>query len=788
MGISTELATRFAKSTIDKSKPNTGKTVNGTAVAYGGKIFVRIDGSDQLTPIISSTAGMKDGDRVTVLIKDHTATVTGNTSSPSAGQGDIDESHQDIIDQITEVEILVAEKASIKDLEAESARIDNLVADNVIIKDKLTANEADIKNLKAENVEISGNLNAQNAEIENLKATKLDVEIADIKYATVENLEATNANIHNLEADYGSFKDLATDKFTATDAEIKRLDAEKVSAEELDAKYANIDFANIGKAAIENFFSKSGMIGDLVVGEGTVTGTLVGVTIKGDLIEGGTVKADKLVIKGEDGLYYKLNTNGETVGAEQTDYNSLNGSIITAKSITAEKVNVNDLVAFGATIGGFHITDSSLYSGVKESIDNTTRGTFMDDQGQFAIGDQTNYLKFFRDSDGKYKLDISAASIKMGASSIDEVIKDSVDNAVGDIRIGGRNLIYSSIFSDLNTREFTGSYWANVLIKPEDVIKIIEPSTQYTISFEAELAGISENSDDKMHSSKVGFMFLSKTTAPSTSIEFVSYDIDQSSVVGTKISYSKTFTTPAEIPSDYSLLAYTRLWESGTSNTDTVKFTNLKLEQGSIATDWTPAPEDMATTEQVNNAQSSADDANGKADSTAGRLEKAESSIEILDKSISSLVTDANGTSLMTQTPDGWTFNIGGIQSSLNNATNDLNNIHGDLNEAKDVINKTNDLINDISEKTAYIVMTTDDTGNPCIELGKENNPFKVRITNTSVDFMESNIRIAYISNRALYIERAVIKNELQIGEGQGFVWKKRENGNMGLRWIEVNN
>lgn len=455
MGISDELARRFAKQNVSKNTGDIGKTVTGTAVKYNGSMYVQIDGSDQLTPIISSTVGMKDGDRVTVLIKDHTTTVTGNTSSPSVNQDDIDGSNQEIVDKITEVEILVAEKASIKDLEAESARIDDLVADNVTIKDTLTASKAEIDQLKAKDVEISGNLTAQNAEIENLKTTKLDVAIADIKYATVENLEATNADIHNLQADYGEFKQLSTDKFAANDAEIKRLDAEKASIKDLDAKYANIDFANIGKAAIENFFSKSGMIGDLVVGEGTVTGTLVGVTIKGDLIEGGTVKADKLVVQGEDGLYYKLNVSGETVSSQQTEYNSLNGSIITAKSITAEKVNVNDLVAFGATIGGFHITDSAIYSGVKESIDNTTRGTYMDDDGQFAIGDGFNYLKFFKDSNGKYKLDISAASIKMGSSSLDQYVDNKVNSAVEgldlNVDVGARNLIRNSktlIFSD----------------------------------------------------------------------------------------------------------------------------------------------------------------------------------------------------------------------------------------------------------------------------------------------------------------------------------------------------
>lgn len=431
MELSSELISQFVKITKDEPTPSNGTTVTGTATLYGGKIYVQLDGSDQLTPVLSSTAGVKDGDRVTVLIKNHSATVTGNTSSPSAGQGDIEDAKTEIGNKISEVEILIADKVDTIEFNAEKARIDELVAENVTIKGDLTAVNAKIDNIEAGTV-TTDDLEAINADIENLKATKIDADIADLKYATIGSLEATNADIHNLEVDYGSFKDLTTEKFSAVDAEITKLDTEKLSADEAELKYANIDFANIGKAAIENFFSKSGMIGDLVVGDGTITGTLVGVTIKGDLIEGGTVVADKLVLKGTDGLYYKLNTTGETVSAEQTEYNSLNGSIITAKSVTAEKINVNDLVAFGATIGGFKITEDSLYSGVKESANNTTRGIFMGDDGQFAVGDSSNFLKFYKDTDGTWKLAISASQIKLGTSGkdVEEVVSDAVTNIV----------------------------------------------------------------------------------------------------------------------------------------------------------------------------------------------------------------------------------------------------------------------------------------------------------------------------------------------------------------------
>lgn len=466
MALSEELAILFAKATNDQGSDKPTKTTyNGTAVNYAGDIYVRIDGSDQLTPVTSS-AGMKDGDRVTITIENHKASVTGNISSPSAGKGDIDQVQgavddmqgtvDDVVDQITEFEIVIADKVSTDQLDAVNGRIDNLVSDNVTIKESLSAVEANIEDLTSENVTITGRLDAAEADITNLHADMLTADAADLKYATIANLEATNADIHNLEADFGEFEELTTTKLEAHDASIENLEATKLSAEQADLKYANIDFANIGKAAIENFFSKSGMIGDLVVGDGTITGHLVGVTISGDLIEGNTIKADKLVVLGEDGLYYKLNVNAETVSGEQTEYNSINGSIITANTITAEKINVNDLVAFDATIGGFKITDSSLYSGVKESVDNTTRGTYMDDTGQFVLGDQSNYLKYFKDTDGLWKLDISAAKIRLGGSSkdLEETISDingKIENVTDSIILSVSSSEGSTFYDDIST-------------------------------------------------------------------------------------------------------------------------------------------------------------------------------------------------------------------------------------------------------------------------------------------------------------------------------------------------
>jgi hypothetical protein len=424
--LSTELISEFVKVTTDEVEVKHEATVYGTIVVYDNAKYVRLDGSDLLTPV-SSTTDAEDGERVMVLIKNHTATVTGNITSPSART-----------DSVKEIGYTVTEfqKIVVRDFEAINADVDNLKADNVTITGELDAQKATIEELEAENVKITGGLEAVNAKFDKLDATYATVDELNAANAKIDTLEAGHAEIRDLTADYGDFKEVTTDKLEAVEADITELDTKKLSAEEAEIKYANIDFSNIGKAAIEYFYATSGLIEDVVVGDGTITGNLIGVTISGDLIEGNTIVAEKLVIKGEDGLYYQLNTNGVTTEAEQTDYNSLNGSVIKAKSITATQISVKDLVAFDATIGGFNITDNTIYSGVKESVSNTTRGIYMDNTGQIAIGDANNFIKFYKDTDGNYKLAISAASLVFGGNkSVEDAIDELKDEITTNLRI-----------------------------------------------------------------------------------------------------------------------------------------------------------------------------------------------------------------------------------------------------------------------------------------------------------------------------------------------------------------
>lgn len=84
MGLSSELASQFAKVTNDSSRNIDGTKLYGTIAMLGEVPHVKLDGTEELTPI-SRTVEVAEGDRVEVMIANHSATVTGNLTDPSIG-------------------------------------------------------------------------------------------------------------------------------------------------------------------------------------------------------------------------------------------------------------------------------------------------------------------------------------------------------------------------------------------------------------------------------------------------------------------------------------------------------------------------------------------------------------------------------------------------------------------------------------------------------------------------------------------------------------------------------
>ena len=505
MALSHEVVSQFAKLVDNKPKKDEVVTVKGTYKIIGDIEYVQLDGSDVLTPV-ESTVEAKTGERVQVLIKDHFATVTGNISSPAARSKDVKDLADTVDEQgntiqqmdntiIQQGNSIIQMNTSINQHETTinqhdtkiNQQGDQIVSINNTIISQGNSIEANHNAIIAQGNEIDimndtitshGNsITSMNNTIQqhDNKIIKNSNTISQQgntitqqgnKITEIDNTVKTQGNTivaqgNTIDAHgtqlttHGSQITILNSGFVIKDGVLTGLSevvVNKLKSDTLDTGYAKIDFANIKMAAVQKLFTESGIIKDLIVQEGAITGELVGVTLKGDLIEAGTLVADKLVIKGSDGLYYKLNTTGETVEAEQTIENSLNGSVITAKSITASKIQVTDLVAFGATIGGFDISDDSIHSHLKPDIDSPNNGLFLGSDGQMALGNDRNHIKYYKDENNNYILDVRLDKLYLGASqqTADQQFQGMVEISANNLTSvfktsGGSNLLRNSV-------------------------------------------------------------------------------------------------------------------------------------------------------------------------------------------------------------------------------------------------------------------------------------------------------------------------------------------------------
>lgn len=487
MALSKNLISDFVKATTDDKKTAEETTLYGTIVEYNGSKYVRLDGSDMLTPY-TATVAAKAGERVRVSVGKHSATVTGNVSSPAARTGDVEELGQ----KVDTFDAVVANKATIKDLEVERARVDDLVADNVVIKNQLTADSAEIKDLKADNVDIKGKLTARDAEIENLKANKIDAEVVSANYATIKNLEATQASVKELSANKANItdltaatgridklesKDIETDKLiagkaditdlTAATGRIDNLESKNIETDNLVAKKADIDLANVNNAWINKGILKDGSIGSAAIHEGAVTNAKIAdatieaakiKSINADSIVAGTIKTERLIIAGPDGQ--------DSIVKAINIANGVSEAKVNGQKIQAASIDVVDLSAFQAKIAQFDMSQNAIYSG-KLAINDPTSGVYISTTG-FGLGDgaltskKESPIQMY--ADGIFKLKGKNSSLEFNP------VTDMLDINVSNFRIGSKeaatvdNTVKSTLeqfYSSTSPTSLVGGSWSN---------------------------------------------------------------------------------------------------------------------------------------------------------------------------------------------------------------------------------------------------------------------------------------------------------------------------------------
>lgn len=353
MVLSHDLVSQFVQATKDEPTEVKESVVYGTV--QEDTHYVKLDGSDILTPV-STTTVVGAGDRVTVMIKNHTATITGNVSNPSARQ--IDTLSVDKLDIIyAEIDTLKAADVTVQNkLTANSADIETLKADDVTIKNTLSVHDANIETLLADNVTISGKVTANEAAIQSLISGT----------ATIESLNALKADVNLLTADV---------------ANIDTLMFGSASGDVIQTSFANAVIAQLGDAQIKSAMIES-ISADKITAGDIITNNVRVMSEDGSLI----ISDETLQIS--DGARVRVQIGKDASNDYSINIWDQNGNLMFSKggitdAAIKEAIIRNDMVSDTANIHASKLDIDSLFEEINGSS-NTIKSTkvYLDEEGQ----------------------------------------------------------------------------------------------------------------------------------------------------------------------------------------------------------------------------------------------------------------------------------------------------------------------------------------------------------------------------------------------------------------------
>lgn len=405
MPLSNDLISQFVKITKDETKTKPETSTYGTVVGeLDGRATLRLDGSDLITPA-SKTADVRPGDRVTVMIKNHTAVITGNLSSPAARVADLIKAGVDI----STFEALLAGTATVKELNAMEARVDDLEA-KTLTADQIDAVEAVIDILDAGVVTVK-DLSVVEARVEVLEADMLTATNADLKYAKISDIDATNAEIYQLSSSYAEFKNATVGRLNAAEATIgslsstyatiAMLNAEKAKIVDLEADVADIDtlifgsatgstiqtsFANAVIAQLGNAQIKSAMI-DSIVASKITSGDIITNNVRVKSSDGRLIISDQ-TMQISDATRVRVQIGKDASNDYSINIWDASGNLMFSKggitdSAIKSAIIRNDMVSETANISASKLDIDSLFEEINDST-NTIKSTrvYLDENKQ----------------------------------------------------------------------------------------------------------------------------------------------------------------------------------------------------------------------------------------------------------------------------------------------------------------------------------------------------------------------------------------------------------------------
>ena len=563
-------------------------------------------------------------------------------------------------------------RAKIVDGAIRNAHIENGAIDTAKIAD------AAITNAKIDGAAI-GTANIQDGAI--VRAKILDGEIVTAKIA---DLAVTGAKIADLAVTTAKIAQAAI-----TNAQIA---------------HAAVGTAQIALGAITSALIAQGAIGTAQIEDGSITNAKI-VDLTANKINAGTLSVERLIIRGSDqSLIYAINNMGELVSAQ---VDTIDGYVLTERTITADKIvahsiTANELAAqtitaneiLAGTITGNEIAAASIAGS------NIKAGTLTASHVTADFGEA---------------LDLSS----------NQSVVISVEKALEDMSVGGRNYVLNSDSESTSTTDLLARY---VLSEP------MAENEQYALSL-----SISKGSHSQI---------TIRTSAGDQLLSNIQLGDERPQTVSTsfKAAYASG-KTPEDQPDYGDLLIYREPADEVDSDAATIHW--VKLEKGSMATDYTAAPEDSdAKLDQKLSSVRSQISADGD------RIRQEVQANYALASDMSQVQSQVG--TLTEQSENNFTW-----------AVTRINQIQKDMETAQEATEEQ------LAVFRTY--MTFDEDG---LIIGKTGNPFTFRVVNDRLTFLMNDTEVAYLSNNKLYVTQAEIISKLIIGR---FAFEPQANGNLSL-------
>ena len=325
-------------------------------------------------------------------------------------------------------------------------------------------------------------------------------------------------------------------------------------------------------------------------------------------------------------------------------------------------------------------------------------------------------------SDVGQSLDLSSNT------SIRGTISQTVDEAISEIEVGGANLIENSA-SYLFAAGSDDTFWVAA-----DELK---PGITYTLS--------------------VHEVILVSGSAAGVTWTVANQDDGAVHTSGTlEFTYGKQvrhFTVPATT-GNWTLRLYDGI--RGSTSGVSVQLNKVKLEEGTLATAWSPAAEDGE------NAITRLNDALQHLDSG-------------MDDRVRALI-DSLGLSDQYASTEEFLAALGEIElirSELAQQDSQLTLTFNRLTQAEGSI-----------EKMFSSFVFGDENGTPYLDMSASSSSMKMRLTNTRLAFVQSGTEVAYFSDNKLYVTRLEAVEQISIGTAaNGYLDIVTTPSGVGLKW-----